>query len=161
MSRLVVHSYEDKIESMIAISLPHFSYLYHQPRCQGYRGTLRYTSPACIREQWMKIDICNFRTMSCQVPVYAMRHVPCRSRRAISVHASTSDVHLNENTDNYFGTAPELLDLLRRMIVFLLPLTALVLSEPLLVWCTSLFIGQFGTISELAALGPANIVIGE
>ena len=56
---------------------------------------------------------------------------------------------------------PELMVLLRRMVVFLMPLTALVLSEPLLVWCTSLFIGQFGNVAELAALGPANIVIGE
>ncbi|KAG1674595.1 hypothetical protein FOA52_001844 [Chlamydomonas sp. UWO 241] len=49
--------------------------------------------------------------------------------------------------------------LLRRMLVFLFPVTALVLSEPLLGLVTSMFIGQFCSTAELAALGPANIVI--
>ena len=52
-------------------------------------------------------------------------------------------------------------DLLKRMTLFLLPVTALVLSEPLLGLCTSLFIGQYSTSLELAAHGPANIVICE
>ena len=143
---------------MIALSSPIFSYRY-QPFCQNNRG---YTSQACSRARFAKRKMIDARAthhMPCQA--HAMLHVPCRSRGRLRAHASTSGIHLEESASNDFGTVPELLNLLRRMIVFLLPLTALVLSEPLLVWCTSLFIGQFGTISELAALGPANIVIGE
>ncbi|GAX79769.1 hypothetical protein CEUSTIGMA_g7209.t1 [Chlamydomonas eustigma] len=57
------------------------------------------------------------------------------------------------------GSLSEMKDILGQMISFVLPLTSLVLSEPLLVWCTSLFIGQCASIVELAALGPANVVI--
>ncbi len=51
------------------------------------------------------------------------------------------------------------LEVLKRMLVFIAPLTTLVLSEPALVWCTSLAIGQHSGLIELAALAPANIVI--
>ena len=87
-------------------------------------------------------------------------------RRTSSLHAmgptAAGQPPLLHHTkeEAFFGSVPELLRLLQRMAIFTLPLTALVLSEPLLVWCTSLFIGQFSTITELAALGPANIVIG-
>ena len=81
----------------------------------------------------------------------------CASSLAESSAASQPE---SSQSESFFGSTSELLSLLQRMVVFIIPLTALVLSEPLLVWCTSLFIGQFGTISELAALGPANIVIG-
>jgi hypothetical protein len=57
--------------------------------------------------------------------------------------------------------APDMGALLLRMLMFLLPVTALVLSEPLLGLCTSMFIGQYASTLELAALGPANIVICE
>lgn len=78
-----------------------------------------------------------------------------------AVAAATQHLKHGDEEESFFGSAHELLNLLQRMAVFALPLTALVLSEPLLVWCTSLCIGQFSTITELAALGPANIVIGE
>ena len=142
---------------MIAVSSPNFSYRY-QPFCLGYRSN---ASQTCRRARFTKRKIIATPHMLCQAHAHAMLHVPSRSRRRPRAFASTSDIHLAGSASNKFGTVPELLSLMRRMVVFLLPLTALVLSEPLLVWCTSLFIGQFGTISELAALGPANIVIGE
>ena len=60
-----------------------------------------------------------------------------------------------------FGNKAELLAITQRMLIFTAPLTALVLSDPLLLWCTSLFVGQCCPVTELAALGPGNIVIGE
>ncbi len=59
-----------------------------------------------------------------------------------------------------FGSRAEVTALSKRMLAFTAPLTALVLSDPLLLWCTSLFVGQCCTVTELAALGPGNIVIG-
>lgn len=56
---------------------------------------------------------------------------------------------------------PSVYKMLGRMLVFSIPISSIVLAEPLLAFTTSLFIGQFGSNAELAALGPANIVICE
>eukprot|EP00798_Chlamydomonas_sp_ICE-L_P029811 gene29811-7446_t len=50
-------------------------------------------------------------------------------------------------------------ELRARVFPFLIPVSIVVLSEPLLSLCTSMFVGTYGTTLELAALGPASIII--
>eukprot|EP00798_Chlamydomonas_sp_ICE-L_P008011 gene8011-1240_t len=50
-------------------------------------------------------------------------------------------------------------ELRAKVFPFLLPVSVVVLSEPLLGLITSMFVGTYGTTVELAALGPASIVV--
>ena len=160
-----------------------------------------------IRAARITLSACKLRHPSGHQQVWSGTRgypgVACMAAASAASAASSWPRPSRPRQEDFFGSRSELLDILRRMLIFIVPLvrgtftltgtdsswgqsslralayrcahhcpclidralvllqTALVLSEPLLVWCTSLFIGQCSTVTELAALGPANIVIGE
>ncbi|EFJ51912.1 hypothetical protein VOLCADRAFT_103098 [Volvox carteri f. nagariensis] len=82
---------------------------------------------------------------------------PCRTKASATtiVASGTSD---SDPAPDSAGMLRYQLDLLRRMVSFLGPATLIPLGEPLMSLVDTVCIGQFAGTSQLAALGPANLV---
>ncbi|GIL42744.1 hypothetical protein Vafri_670 [Volvox africanus] len=94
-----------------------------------------------------------------QTPTLKVSHsLRCRHIATASAGPSIANASDSEPAPDSGGVLRYQWDMLRRMMSFLGPATLIPMGEPLMSLVDTVCIGQFAGTSQLAALGPANLV---